>query len=139
MKIYNDILNFNNEAILYITSIVSISDDKYFFNIHINIFDTNFHLDQNLESLYSSNLSIESTKEKTFNGCLEHSIYHRITAVIATFSADAAFNNTSSFNVQEFQDHFASNIFNINVAECTALKPFRLVTYDQYLFERDLE
>jgi len=138
MKTYNDTFNFNNEAILDITTIASIKNNKYLFNIYIQIFDTNLHEDQKLESLYSSNFSMKSTEEQVMSSCLEHSIYHRIIAQIANFAADAAFNNTTSFNVQEFQDYFTKDIFNMNSAECAALKPFKLVTYEQYIFERDL-
>ncbi|MCC4787701.1 hypothetical protein AB6E39_06890 [Vibrio splendidus] len=135
MKTYNDIFNFNGKAILEITIITSISNNSYLFNIHIQVFDTNLHTDQKLESLYSSSFSIESTEKQAYNSCLEHSIYHRVIAA----DADAAFNNTTSFNVQEFQDYFASEIFNMDSVECSSLEPFKLVSYEQYVFERDLD
>ncbi|MEZ8844479.1 hypothetical protein AB6E06_22810 [Vibrio splendidus] len=139
MKTYNDIFNFNGEAILDVTTITSISNNRFLFNIHIQVFDTNLHTDQNLESLYSSSFSVESTETQAFNSCLEHSIYHRIIAEVATFAADSAFNNTASFNVQEFQDYFSGEIFNMDSVECSSLEPFKLVSYEEYVFERDLE
>ncbi|MEZ9733936.1 hypothetical protein AB4291_22345 [Vibrio cyclitrophicus] len=136
MITYYDTHNFEDEANLNITTVTSLKNNEYLFNVKMDIHDI---YNNSPQKIFESSFSYKLTEKIIFNGSAELAIYQRLISEIARFASDAVFHDKVAFNTQRFFDHFSSGIFNIDSIGREALTAFKLVSTEQYLFERDLE